>query len=139
MPEHSPPSTEPSVAALLGGIVNDAKELLLQEFRMAKLEVQEELQKTKRTAISFGIGIGIGAIGVFLLSFMLVYLLNALTDVPLWGCYGIIGGVFTGVGLVLLYAGKKEAEDIHVVPQQTIETLKENAKWLKEQTPSDRV
>ncbi|MEW6297762.1 MAG: phage holin family protein [Thermodesulfobacteriota bacterium] len=138
MPEHSP-QTEPSLAALLGGIINDAKELLLHEFTMAKLEVQDELQKTKRTAISFGIGAGVAAVGGLLLILMLVHLLQALTDLPLWGCYGIVGGLLTGVGLALLYAGKKEAEDIHVIPQQTVETLKENAKWLKEQTPSNRV
>jgi hypothetical protein len=38
---------EPSVAALLGGIVNDVKALLVQELALAKLEVQDTLGKPR--------------------------------------------------------------------------------------------
>lgn len=137
MPNPSPQSTEPSLAALIGGIINDAKDLLLHEFTMAKLEVHDELRKTKSAAISFGIGMGIAAVGGILLMLMLVHLLRALTDLPLWGCYGIVGGVLLIVGLGFLSAGKKAADEIDVVPQETVETLKENAKWIKEQTTSN--
>lgn len=132
-------TSEPSLAALLGGIINDAKDLMLHEVTMAKLEVQDELRKTKAAAISLGIGIGVLAVGGMLLILMLVHLLDALTDVPLWGCYGIVGAVFAIVGGVLLATGKNKASEIDVVPEQTVETMKENAKWIKEQTTSNRV
>lgn len=132
------PSSESSLAALVGGIINDAKDLLLHEFVMAKLEVQDELRKTKTAAISLGIGAGIAAIGGLLLIIMLVHLLDALTDIPLWGCYGIVGGVLLVIGLILLVSAKKTAEKIDVVPQRTVETLKENAQWIKDQTTSNR-
>jgi len=138
MPNASHPSAEPSLAALIGGIINDARDLMLQEFTMAKLEVQDELRKTKAAAISLGIGIGIAAVGGLLLLLMLVHLLHALTPIPLWGCYGIVGGVLLLAGLLLLYSGKKTAEEIAVVPE-TVETLKENAKWIREQTTSNGV
>jgi hypothetical protein len=138
MPHTSPPSAEPSLAALIGGIINDARDLLLQEFTMAKLEVQDELRKTKTAAISLGIGISIAAVGGLLLILMLVHLLHALTSLPLWGCYGIVGGVLVLAGLFVLYTGKKAVEEIEVVPE-TVETLKENAKWIKNQTTSGRV
>jgi hypothetical protein len=132
------PSSEPSLASLVGGIINDAKDLLLHEFVMAKLEMQDELRKTKSAAISFGIGAGVAAVGGLLLIIMCVHLLEALTDIPLWGCYGIVGGVLLVIGLILLASAKKTAEKIDVVPPKTIETLKENAKWMKEQTTSNR-
>jgi len=138
MPNASHPSAEPSLAALIGGIINDARDLMLQEFTMAKLEVQDELRKTKAAAISLGIGIGIAAVGGLLLLLMLVHLLHALTPIPLWGCYGIVGGVLLLAGLLFLYRGKKTAEEIAVVPE-TVETLKENAKWIREQTTSNGV
>ncbi|HKA52469.1 MAG TPA: phage holin family protein [Candidatus Binatia bacterium] len=138
MPNASHPSAEPSLAALIGGIINDARDLMLQEFTMAKLEVQDELRRTKAAAISLGIGIGIAAVGGLLLLLMLVHLLHALTPIPLWGCYGIVGGVLLLTGLLLLYSGKKTAEEIAVVPE-TVETLKENAKWIREQTTSNGV
>jgi hypothetical protein len=138
MPTHPSPNSDSSLASLIGGIINDAKDLMVHEFVMAKLEMQNELRKTKAAAISFAIGAGITAVGGLLLILMLVHLLGAYTTVPLWGCYGIIGGGLLIVGLIVLNIGKKSAETIDVVPQQTIETLKENAQWIKEQTTSNR-
>jgi hypothetical protein len=37
-----------------------------------------------------------------LLMLMLVQVLAAYTEIPLWGCYGIVGGVLVVVGGVLL-------------------------------------
>jgi hypothetical protein len=138
MSTHPSPNSDSSLASLIGGIINDAKDLMVHEFVMAKLEMQNELRKTKAAAISFAIGAGITAVGGLLLILMLVHLLGAYTTVPLWGCYGIIGGGLLIVGLIVLNIGKKSAETIDVVPQQTIETLKENAQWIKEQTTSNR-
>lgn len=139
MPNASHPSAEPSLASLIGGIINDARDILLKEFTMAKLEVRDELRKAKTAAVSLGIGISISVVGGLLLILMLVHLLHALADLPLWGCYGIVGGVLLAVGLFALYTGKKTAEKIEIVPQETVETLKENAKWIKDQTTSNRV
>jgi hypothetical protein len=128
----------PSLAALLGGIIHDAKDLLVQEVVLTKLEVQDELRKIKTAAIALGIGIGVVAVGGILLILMLVHVLAAFTEIPLWGCYGIVGSVLVGLGGVLLAAGKTKAEELDVVPRQTVETLKETAQWLTEQTTSDR-
>src|SRR5581483_10592956 len=106
---------------------------------MAKLEVQNELRKTKTAAVSLGVGISVTAVGGVLLLLMLVHLLHALTDLPLWGCYGIVGGVLVVAGLIMLYTGKKAAEQIEVVPQETVETMKENEQWIKEQTTCNRI
>src|SRR3990172_7437381 len=81
----------PSFVSLLGGIANDAAELLLREVALTKLEVQYELRKAKTAAIALGIGIGTIVMGGILLMLMLVHVLAALTVVPLWGCYGIVG------------------------------------------------
>jgi uncharacterized membrane protein len=138
MATHPSPNSEPSLASLIGGIINDAKDLLVHEVVMAKLEMQNELRQTKTAAMSFAIGAGIAVAGGILLILMLVHLLATFTTIPLWGCYGIIGGGLLLVGLIVLSKGKRTAESIEVVPQQTIETLKENAQWIKEQTPSNR-
>jgi len=115
------------MAALIGGIVTDAEELLLHEVTMAKLEVQDELRKTKTAAVSVGVGIGIAAVGALLLILMLVHLLHVCTAIPLWGCYGSVGGVLAGVGVGFFIASQKAAEKIELAPRQAVETLKENA------------
>ena len=132
-------TAEPSVAVLLRGIVNDAKELLAQEMAMLKLEARDELGKAKRAALALGIGIGLVAAGGMLLSVMLVQVLAMCTELPLWGCYGIVGSGLVVLGAVLLAVGKHKAEKLNVVPQQTLETMKENGQWLTEQTTSNRI
>jgi len=138
MENPSSPGSAASLASLIGGVVNDAKDLLLHELTIAKLEMQSELHKTKEAAVSFAVGAGIAVVGGLLLILMLVHLLAALTTIPLWGCYGIIGALLLGVGLVLLSRGKHTTEQIDEVLPQTATTLKENAQWLKEQTTSNR-
>ena len=135
--DEAPYHSEPSLAQLLSGIVNDAKELLRQELALAKYEIREDLRKTKTAILSLGVGIGVTAIGGLLLILMLVHLLNALTGLPLWACYGIVGAVFVIVGGVLLLIGKNTIARIDVVPPQTVETMKENVQWIKERATSD--
>jgi hypothetical protein len=104
---------------------------------LAKHEIREDLRKTKTAMLSLGIGIGVAAIGGLLLILMLVHLLNALAGLPLWACYGIVGGVFAIMGGVLLLIGKNTIARIDVVPQQTVETMKENVQWIREQVTPD--
>jgi len=73
MANGSPHTIEPSVRALLGGMVNDAKELLVEEVALLKLEVQDKLRRAKTAAMTLGIGIGVVAGGAMLLMLMLVH------------------------------------------------------------------
>jgi hypothetical protein len=128
MDTRSPQPAAPSLAALLGGIMKDAKDVLVQELTLAKLEGHEELGHMKTAALLLGIGGGVAAVGGLLLSVMLVHVLAAYTDMPFWGCYGIVGSVLAVLGWVLLAAGKHKIEEIDMMPQ-TVETMKENAQW----------
>jgi hypothetical protein len=38
---------------------------------------------------------------------MVVHLLDALTEIPLWGCYGIVGVVLLAIGGILFYSAKR--------------------------------
>ncbi len=138
MDNKSPQSAAPSLAALLGGILNNAKDLLRQELTLATLEGHDELGQIKAAALSLGIGVGVAAVGGMLLSVMLVHVLAAYTAVPLWGCYGVVGGVLAVLGWVLLASGRHKVEEIDVLPQ-TVESMKENGQWLREQMTSDTI
>lgn len=127
----APHNSEPTLAQLVNGVVSDAALLLRQELALAKHEIYEEARKTKTAAACLGAGIGVVALGGLLLILMLVHLLRELTDLPLWACYAIVGGVCAIVGVALLYRGKQQITQIDMVPQQTIETMKENLRWFK--------
>lgn len=135
--ERSERSTpRPSIAWLLEGLMRDVKTLVLQEVTLAQDEIARELTKAKTAAVSLAIGVGLAAVGGLLLVIMLVHGLNALTRLPLWACYGIVGGVLVGAALVLLRKAGSTAGDIHMVPRHTVRTIKENVTWLKEHAVS---
>jgi Putative Actinobacterial Holin-X, holin superfamily III len=136
---NSPPyNADPTLAQLVSDLMSDAKELLRQELALAKYEITQEVRKTKGALISLGVGIGIISLAGLFLIVMLVHALHAFTGLPLWACYGIIGGMLAVVGMVMLYSGKKKISHIDMVPQQTVETMKENVKWIKQKAISNK-
>jgi len=134
---NSPYTSEPSVTELLTGLINDAKALLQQEVVLAKHEIRAEIRKIMLAVVSLGLGGGIAVVGGWLLILMLVHLLHALTALPLWACYGIVGGLFAIGGVVLLVMGKQKLAHLHLVPQNTAETMQENLQWIKKQVTAN--
>jgi len=103
---------EPNLGGLISGVLNDVKELITDGVTLAKLEVKDELRKAKTAAIEVGIGVGVMAVGGVLLLVMLVHLLAAFTPIPMWGCYGIVGGLLVIIGGIMLVAGKRTVGDM---------------------------
>jgi hypothetical protein len=65
--------------------------------------------------------------------------LTPLTALPLWACDGIVGGLLAAGGIGLLVLGKQKLVQLHLVPQDTVKTMKENVQWLTEQVrPNSR-
>lgn len=125
-------NTPHSVAPLVSGIINDVQDLLKQNLSLFKLEVKEDFKKTKEAVAALGVGLGLAAVGGLHLSLLLVFLLEWLfaPHLALWVCFGIVGGVFAGVGLVLYLRGKNKLESFNPLPEESAEALKENVQWI---------
>jgi hypothetical protein len=129
-------ASEPSMASLVGGIINDAQALIKQELALAKREVTDELNKAKDAVISLAVGIGTAALGGLLMCFMLVYLLHWASSerLPLWGSYGIVGAALIILGGSLFFVGKRRAGNVHLISKQTLAMMKDNVAWIKNKT-----
>ena len=136
MPENRIDSPPASVSSLVGGIISDAQQLIRQEMMLARRELQEEVNKAKMAAVSLAAGAVTALIGGILLCVALAELISWLSDnhIPLWGSYALVGGLLAGVGVLLLYIARNKASDIHLVPPQTAQTMRENVQWIKNQT-----
>ena len=124
--------TQPSMASLVSGIINDAQQLIRQEVTLARREMQEELNKAKAAAISFGVAIPFVVFGALMLCFMVERLLEL--ALPGWASFAIVGVVLILVSVVLFLMAKNKVNKISLVPRQTVETMKENVQWIKNQT-----
>lgn len=132
-------SSEKTMAGLIVDILNDGQTLLFQEIQLAKHEIQDEVRKTVAASVSLAAGAAIALVGGLLIVLMLVHLLNAVTELPLWACYAIVGVLLSVIAGVLINVAVKKLKDIHIVPARTVETLKENVQWFKEIATSSRI
>jgi hypothetical protein len=123
------PSTS-DTGELVQAIAQDAGRLIEEQFRLLRSEVEQEIAKARRAAISVGLGAGLVATGGILGTLMAVHFLHRTTQLPLWGCYGLVGGLLGAAGAGLLSSGVAEAAQIRLLPPQTAETLREDAATL---------
>lgn len=121
----SPPEQK-GVGELIGEIASDLSELVRQEIALAKAEVKTEAGKAGGAAGMFG---GAGVAGLLVAIFGTLTLMFALDAVMPIGWAALIVTVLWGVvGFVLYTRGRDKLRSVRA-PQQTIETLKEDARW----------
>jgi len=99
---------------------------------LAKAEVKQEAAKAGKAAGMLG-GAGFaGYLAVVLLSFALVFGLSNLMDAG-WAAL-IVAAVWGVIGTVLYMNGRKKLKDVDAMPHRTVDTIKEDAQWLKNPT-----
>jgi len=108
------------------------QEIVRSEVRLAKVEIKEEAIKAK----SSGAMLGAGAItAIFAALFLLLTIVFALSLViPIWAAALAVGVVLSIAAGVMLMSGMNLFKRIHPTPQRTVETIKENVEWAKQQT-----
>ena len=121
-----------SIAGLLQGIVGNVQNIIRSEVQLAKTEMKEDASAYGKAAgmLVAGAVLGIYAIGLMLLTF--VYLLSTvLSD---WVAALIVFVVVAAIAGVLAMIGLKRIKAVKPGPEQTIDTLKEDVQWVKQQT-----
>jgi hypothetical protein len=121
-----------SIGELIGNISNDLSQLFRQEVELAKTEVKQEAAKAGKAAGMLG-GAGFaGYLAVVLLSFALVFGLANVMDAG-WAAL-IVAVLWAIIGGVLYATGRKRLKTVDAVPHRTVDTIKEDAQWLKNPT-----
>jgi uncharacterized membrane protein YqjE len=125
-------SADRSAADLVRDIISNVQEMVRSEVKLAKAEFREETTKTLSGAKKMGIAAGAG---VFALVFVLWSVAMLLARVmPDWVATLVVGLVLGAVAGVLY---SKARAEIHIpTPDKTIENVKENVEWMKNQTRS---
>ena len=134
MPPPSPPDDPgPELSTLVKEIVHDSETLVAQQMRLLRSELHEEWVHVQEAALVLGAGTGLIAVGGLFSTLAMVHALHRSTRLPLWGCYGLVGGMLGAAGAGLLAVGRERAAGLRLPPPQTMDALRENLAWLKEQ------
>jgi Putative Actinobacterial Holin-X, holin superfamily III len=125
------------IPSLIGGIFQDGIDLLTKELAAARLEIREELEKGKSAVALMAVGGGALLLGILFLCLMLVHLLQNLSGLELWICYAIVGAVLALAGIITLYSAKQRVATTTLVPTDSVQDAKEDARWITRRVKYD--
>lgn len=130
MADDVPSTSGPSMTRLVSGIIDDTQRLLNHQVELLKLDLRKDLREAKEAGMALVVAGSILAGGALLLLFMLVHLLSwAVPTLPLWGCFGIVGGLVTLVGGMVFYHGREKLDNLNPLPEESVQGMKENLQW----------
>ena len=125
------------IGELLKQLSQETATLVRQELELAKAELS---QKGRTAGVGAGLVgaagvVGLAALGAFTASLVLLLALV----LPSWAAALVVAAVYGAIAAVLGLRGKRKvAEASPAVPEQTVETVKEDIRWAKSQRTSDR-
>ncbi|MDQ0762504.1 hypothetical protein QFZ22_004997 [Streptomyces canus] len=134
IPSHSAESHggDSSVGELLSAVTSDVQTLFRQEVELAKHEVKQEATKAGKAAGMYG---GAGFAGYMVLLFLSLAAVLGLANVMDGGWAAlIVTAVWAVIAAVLYQRGRTRMRAVAPKPEQTVETMKENAQWARHPT-----
>ncbi|MCW2949823.1 MAG: hypothetical protein JWN41_836 [Thermoleophilia bacterium] len=131
------PLRDASIGELMKQLASDTATLVRQEIELAKAETAEKGRKAGPGLGMFG---GAGLLALLATGTFTTVLIAALAEVmPVWLAALIVTVVYGAIAGVLAMQGRdKVKEALPPVPEQTIETVKEDVAWAKTQVQSAR-
>ncbi|GAA3900857.1 phage holin family protein [Streptomyces lacrimifluminis] len=131
-PSPAQPGQDQSVGELLSVVTSDLQTLFRQEIELAKAEVRQEATKAGKAAGMYG---GAGLAGWMVLLFLSLAAVLGLANVMDGGWASLIVTAVWGVVAAVLYQrGRTRMRTVSPKPEQTVESMKENAEWARHPT-----
>ena len=132
------PKTEESLPTLFSRLGDDVMQLFDTKLSLLKVEIKEEANAYARGGIMIGVGGIIAAIGFALLNVALAFGISTLFaetsfSQPARYAIGFVtaGLLYLIVGTILISAMKKKLAKQNLVPDRTVEELRKDKQWLK--------
>jgi Putative Actinobacterial Holin-X, holin superfamily III len=119
---------------LVETIVHDADRLLGLHADLLRCEFRQIAAEASPALVSIGAGAGLTVAGGLLGSLMLVHGLHRSTRLPLWGCFGLVGGLLGTIGVGLVVRGRRRLSGVSLLPRETLATLREDLEWIRHAT-----
>ena len=122
---------ERSIGDLFSELAGETGTLIRQEVALAQAEMTQKATKIGKNIGFLVVG---GAVAYAALLAIIAAVIVALAHfISLWLSALIVGVIIAIVAGILISMALKNLKNTDLKPNQTVETLKEDAKWLKEQ------
>lgn len=119
-----------SLGRLFRDLADDLSDLTRKEIELARTETMEKISHASKAVTSMAVGGFVAYAGLLFLLAAAVMVIA--TWVPYWLSAVIVGGVAVIIGLIMLQGGRSALKQTNITPEKTVDTMKENAQWVKE-------
>ncbi len=123
---------ERSLGELFSELSRETSTLVHQEVQLAKTEMTQKATLVGKDVGWIGVGGAIAYAGLLAVIGGLILLLGLVISV--WLSALIIGIVVAGIGYFMIQHGINSLKSSSLAPNETIESLKEDTEWAKQQT-----
>jgi uncharacterized membrane protein YqjE len=125
-----PLEADKSLGELFGELSSEFTGLLQTQVELAKVELRDEASKVGKTAGMFGGAALCGYFAVLLLSFAAAW--GIATAINTGVAFLIVGLVYAAAALVLYAQARRRADQLELVPKQTVASFKEDVEWARQ-------
>lgn len=122
-----------SIADLIGDLSGNVSTLISKEIQLARAETSEKVSQGMGAVSSIlgGAVLALAAL-IVLLQALVIALTNA--GIPAGWSALIVGVIVAGIAYALIHKGTSDLQARNLAPERTIDSLKQDAYTLKEQT-----
>ena len=126
-----------SLADLATQLSNQTTELVRHEVELAKAELRV---KGKRAGIGAGMFGGAGALGVYALGALTAAIIAGIAEaLPVWASALIVAALYGAVAGILALRGKKKVQQATPpLPEETVQSVKEDVRYTKQRAQEAR-
>jgi hypothetical protein len=121
-----------TLGEMFAELSRDFKTLVQQELQLAKVELSQKAVMMRKGLVLM-VGGGLLAYGGFLAIIAGIVLGLVAAGLPYWLAALAAGAVLGGLGYLLVHSGVASLRPAELTPHHTINTLKEDAQWLRTQ------
>lgn len=130
--EFRPASRErEGITDLLRELATESASLVRQEVGLARLEMKETATAFAKDAVRLGIAAGLAMAGGLALTAFLILVVGNLLNGAYWAGALIIGALLLLIGGLMARSAVADMKKIDVKPEETIESLGEDRRWLQ--------
>jgi hypothetical protein len=125
-------SDERSLGELFSDLARETSTLVRQEVQLAKTEMTQKATAVGKDIGFLAVGGAVAYAGLLALIATIIIILGT-AGLPWWLAALIVTVVVLGIGGFLVQRGLTALKHETMMPEQTIQTLKEDRQWAKEQ------
>jgi len=126
---------EESIPDLIRGTIRDGIGIVRDEILLARTEMREEVVRIKSGLITVVAAIGIGMLAVIMLLDTIAWGASYAFSWPAWAGFAVVALPLMVIAIVLAVMSRSMLSRERFMPK-SVDTLKENAEWLRARTES---